>query len=94
MRLGDPLYMAFAMEQLSEDDRATGSSLLSTGWNVGWSGGPWVSGLLQPRVGWGPLFGGTIIFYVASLILVYAFFMRGQEAESLTGERPLEVAEP
>ncbi|MFN2133329.1 MAG: MFS transporter [Anaerolineae bacterium] len=94
MRLGDPLYMAFAMEQLSEDDRATGSSLLSTGWNVGWSGGPYVSGLLQPRVGWGPLFGGTIVFYVASLALVYAFFVRGQEVESLAGERPLEVAGP
>jgi MFS family permease len=94
MRLGDPLYMAFAMEQLTEDDRATGSSLLSTGWNVGWSGGPYVSGLLQPRVGWGPLFGGTVVFYVASLVLVYAFFGRGQEAERMVAERPLEIAEP
>lgn len=94
MRLGDPLYMAFAMEQLSEDDRATGSSLLSTGWNVGWSGGPYVSGLVQPRFGWSPLFGGTIVFYVASLILVYAFFMRGQETEPTVTERPLRVVEP
>jgi MFS family permease len=94
MRLGDPLYMAFAMEQLSEDDRATGSSLLSTGWNVGWSGGPYVSGLLQPRVGWGPLFGGTVVFYVASLVFVYAFFVHGQQAETVTRERPLEVIEP
>jgi len=45
-------------------------------------------------VGWGPLFGGTIVFYVASLALVYAFFVRGQEAEPLVGERSLEVAEP
>jgi MFS family permease len=94
MRLGDPLYMAFAMEQLSEDDRATGSSLLSTGWNVGWSGGPYVSGLLQPRFGWGPLFGGTVVFYVASLVLVYAFFVHGQEAEPTVTERSLRIAEP
>lgn len=86
MRLGEPLYMAFAMEQLSEDDRATGSSMLSTGWNVGWSGGPYVSGLMQPHVGWGPLFGGTVVFYVASLILVYAFFVRGQDAETAVSE--------
>jgi MFS family permease len=94
MRLGEPLYMAFAMEQLSEDDRATGSSLLSTGWNVGWAGGPYVSGLLQPRVGWGPLFAGTIAFYGASLALVYAFFVRGQGAEPALTEHPLRVTKP
>ena len=76
MRLGQPLYMAFAMEQLAEDERATGSSLMSTGWNVGWSVAPYISGLLQPRVGWGPLFVGTVIFYSLSLTLVYLFFVR------------------
>jgi MFS family permease len=94
MRVGEPLYMAFAMEQLNEDDRATGSSLLSTGWNVGWSGGPYVSGLLQPYVGWGLLFAGTVIFYVASLASVYAFFVRGQEGESLVKARPRGITEP
>ncbi len=94
MRLGDPLYMAFAMEQLSEEDRATGSSLLSTGWNVGWSGGPYVSGLMQPHVGWGTLFGATVVFYVASLAFVYAFFVHGQETETVVGDRSLEVTEP
>jgi MFS family permease len=94
MRLGDPLYMAFAMEQLSEDDRATGSSLLSTGWNVGWSGGPYISGLLQPHVGWGALFGGTVAFYLASLAFVYAFFVHGQQAEAVVKERALDVIEP
>ena len=76
MRLGDPLYMAFAMEQLAADERATGSSLMSVGWNAGWSAGPYVSGLLQPHVGWGALFSGTIAFYSASLACVYWFFMR------------------
>jgi MFS family permease len=83
MRLGEPLYMAFAMEQLEEDARATGSSVLSTGWNVGWSIAPYVSGILQPSTGWGPLFLGTIGFYVASVSLMYAFFVRGRDAEVL-----------
>jgi MFS family permease len=76
MRLGEPLYMAFAMEQLGEEERATGSSLLSTGWNVGWSIGPFVSGLLQPHVGWEALFVGTVLFYTTSLVCTYQFFMR------------------
>ncbi|MFH1086140.1 MAG: MFS transporter, partial [Chloroflexota bacterium] len=85
MRLGEPLYIAFAMEQLSADERAMGSSLLAIGWSVGWSAGPYVSGLLQPRTGWGPLFLGTIAFYTASLACVYFFFMRHQAGPSLRG---------
>ncbi len=77
MRLGEPLYMAFAMEQLDRDERATGSSLLSTGWNVGWSIGPYISGLVQPAMGWEALFVGTVALYAFSLTLVYLFFMRG-----------------
>jgi predicted MFS family arabinose efflux permease len=83
MRLGEPLYMAFAMEQLAEDEQATGSSLLSTGWQVGWTVAPYVSGLVQPCMGWGPLFWGTIAFYSASLACVYAFFMRAPRANEL-----------
>jgi MFS family permease len=64
------------MEQLAADERATGSSLMSIGWNAGWSAGPYVSGLLQPHTGWGTLFLGTIAFYSASLSCVYWFFMR------------------
>jgi MFS family permease len=73
--------MAFAMEHLAEDERATGSSLLSTGWNVGWAMGPYVSGLLLPSKGWGTLFIGTIVFYSLSLACVYSFFVRGRSAE-------------
>jgi MFS family permease len=76
MRLGDPLYMAYAMEQFPEDERATGSSLLSTGWNVGWSLAPYFSGQLLPHTGWGPLFLGTVVFYALSLACVYLFFVR------------------
>jgi MFS family permease len=86
MRLGDPLYMAYAMEQLAEDERAMGSSLLSTGWNVGWSLGPYVSGLVLPQTGWGPLFLGTIVFYTISLVCVYLFFVRGGKPDKATAE--------
>jgi MFS family permease len=76
MRLGEPLYMAFAMEQLSARERATGSSLLMMSWDIGWSAGPLVSGIVQVQHGFDPLFVGTVVFYALSLVCMYLFFMR------------------
>jgi MFS family permease len=74
MRLGQPLYISFAMEQLAERERATGSSLLRIGWDAGWSLGPLVSGLLQARVGFTPLILSTVGLYAVGLGLIYLFF--------------------
>jgi hypothetical protein len=35
MRVGDPLYKCSVIEQLTEDERATGSSLLVMSWDAG-----------------------------------------------------------
>ena len=75
MRLGDPLHQAFAMEQLKEDERATGSSLITMGSDLGSSLGPAVSGLVQVRSGFDPLFAGTAACYVLSLGFIYVFFL-------------------
>jgi MFS family permease len=80
MRLGEPLYMAFAMEQFDENERATGSSLMRMSWDVGWAAGPALSGLVQVYAGFGPLFVATVVFYALSLTLVYLFFWRQSEA--------------
>jgi len=79
MRLGEPLYLAFAMEQLDENERATGSGLLMMSWNIGWSAGPYVSGLVQVQSGFGPLFVSTVALYMLSLICIYRFFGSGSE---------------
>ena len=74
MRLGQPLYISFAMEQLQERERATGSSLLRIGWDAGWSLGPLASGLLQAVFGFTPLILSTAVLYAAGLALIYWFF--------------------
>jgi len=81
MRLGEPLYMAFAMEQLEDSERSTGSSLLSMSWDAGWATGPTVSGLVQVQAGFGPLFVSTLAFYALSTACVYRFFGRRREAQ-------------
>jgi len=73
-RLGGPLYKAFAMEQFDEGERATGNSLLQMVWDFGGAVGPYTSGLMQVRIGLGPVFVATTILYALSLACVYRFF--------------------
>ena len=47
MNMGNPLYNAFAMEQVTERERATISGLMGMSWNIGWTIGPYLSGYMQ-----------------------------------------------
>ncbi len=76
MNMGNPLYSAFAMEQVDEASRARVSSLLGMGWNIGWSVGPYLSGLMQMRVGFGPIFLVTTAAYVIGAATVHLLFAR------------------
>jgi len=74
MNMGNPLYSAFAMEQVNERARARVSSLMGMSWNLGWSMGPYLSGLLQVRVGFSPIFLLTAGMYFIGSIVLYVFF--------------------
>jgi len=76
MNMGSPLYNAFAMEQVDERARARVSSLMGMGWNIGWSVGPYLSGLMQVRVGFSPIFLITAGTYLAGSIMPYVFFAK------------------
>lgn len=76
MNMGNPLYSAFAMEQVDERARARVSSLMGMGWNIGWSVGPYLSGLMQVRVGFSPIFLITAGTYLAGSIMPYVFFAK------------------
>jgi dipeptide/tripeptide permease len=64
------------MNQLPERERATGNSLMTMSWDAGWSIAPLVSGLVQVRTGFTPLFVATTIVYTLGMIAVYGFFVR------------------
>jgi predicted MFS family arabinose efflux permease len=76
MRVGDPLFRAFAMEQIPEEERATGASLMTMSRDAGGALAPIVSGLVQVRFGFTPLFVATTIVYSLSLLAVWVFFLR------------------
>jgi MFS family permease len=88
MNMSGPVYQTFVMEQVDASARATVASLVSMSWNFGWAFSPMISGWLQVRYGFGPVFLGTIVLYIISVWLYYAYFWRGApgvQANSIPG---------
>jgi len=77
MNMSSPVYQTFVMEQVEAPARAMVASLVSMAWNFGWAFSPTISGWMQVHYGFGMPFLGTIILYVISVYLYWAFFWRG-----------------
>jgi MFS family permease len=76
MNMSAPLYSAFCMEQVSEKDQGLVNSVLNISWNVGWAVGPYISGLVQTRYGFTPLFITTGTLYLSAIMIMWAFFRK------------------
>jgi MFS family permease len=74
MNMSAPLYSAFCMEQTPEHQQGFMSSILNVAWQVGWSVGPFISGLVQESYGFSPLFITTTILYLLAIGLMWMFF--------------------
>jgi MFS family permease len=79
MNMGHPLYRAFMMEQSPKEERGTVNSIVEMAWQVGWVVGPVISGAVQTRAGFAPLFLATSAFYAIGIGLTYAFFHAVEE---------------
>jgi len=82
MNMSGPVYQTYVMEQVEPSARATVASLVSMSWNFGWAFSPTISGWLQVRYGFGPPFIGTIVLYIISVYLYWAFFWRGSRPQA------------
>jgi len=76
MNLGVPLFSAFSMEQIPADVHGTANSILNISWILGWAVGPFLSGLIQERYGFTPLFITTAFFYGISILLIGVIFLK------------------
>lgn len=74
MNMSNPLYSTFTMEQTPERERGTVNSMLQLTWEVGWTVGPYLSGVVQARYGFAPLFLGTATLYSLAIGLTWLFF--------------------
>ena len=83
MNMAQPLYSAFCMERVPERDQGLVNSVLNISWQLGWSVGPYISGLVQENFGFTPLFLATGGLYLVAILTMWTFFQKA--------ERPLQV---
>ncbi|MBN1440323.1 MAG: MFS transporter [Anaerolineales bacterium] len=76
MNMSIPLYSSFCMEQTAEGKRGLASSLIQMALQGGWAVGPFLSGFIQGRWGFPPLFVATAVLYAAAILFVRAFFLK------------------
>jgi MFS family permease len=80
MNMVAPLFDSFALEQSHESEHGAVNSVRNLAWNVGWTVGPYLSGLVQQRYGFSPLFVSTAILYGIGISLTWIFFRPKIEA--------------
>ncbi|MCS7283807.1 MAG: MFS transporter [Anaerolineae bacterium] len=74
MNMAGPLYTAFAMERVRENERGTVGAMIGVAYSVGQSLGPGISGVIQSQFGFSPLFVTTGLTYLTASLLLLAFF--------------------
>ena len=80
MNMAAPLLGAFSMEVVKEDEQGTLNSLLTLSWQIGWAVMPLVSGLIQERYGFTPIFVLTSVLYASGTTLIWVFFKNTEES--------------
>jgi len=79
MNMSGPVYQTFVMERVEPEARAMVASLVSMASSFGWAFSPTISGWLQERFGFGPVFLVTILLYAASVWMYWSFFWHGEK---------------
>jgi MFS family permease len=79
MNMAQPLYNAFSMDQVADNEQDTLSSMLTLSWQTGWALMPTISGFIQVRYGFTPIFITTAVLYALSTILIWIFFSKSEE---------------
>jgi MFS family permease len=69
------------MENVEPKSRAMVASLTSMAWNFGWAFSPSISGWMQVKYGFGPVYLSVIIIYTFSVYLYWKFFWKSKPAE-------------
>jgi MFS family permease len=95
MNMGNPVFSAYSMGRIREDDRATFASLASSTWSLGWAIGSWLSGMLRGTLGFETgfnlLFGLMAGLYATSTILMWLMFGREESATHPETREPAKI---
>jgi MFS family permease len=80
MNMSGPVYQTFVMERVEPGARATIASLVSMANSFGWAFSPSISGWLQVKYGFGPVFASVLVLYTMSVYLYWKFFWSAKTA--------------
>ncbi len=80
MQMSSPLLENFAMQISPPDEQGAISSVRGVGWQIGQAIGVFISGLVQTRYGFSPLFIATGLLYTLAVILTWIFFRPTEKA--------------
>ena len=83
MNMSAPLYSAFCMEKTPAHQQGVASSVLNVAWLVGWSVGPYISGVVQQRYGFSPLFIATTILYLIAVGVMWRMFHNEERRQAV-----------
>jgi predicted MFS family arabinose efflux permease len=86
MNMVAPLFDAYSLESTHESEHGAVNSIRNLAWNVGWAVGPYLSGLVQQRNGFSPLFISTAVLYAIAILMTWFFF--GRKVMSQSGTIP------
>ncbi len=89
MNMAAPLYSAFCMERVPENDQGVVNSILNLSWQVGWAVGPYISGVVQENYGFSPLFIATGLLYLSSVVILWSFFRNTERDQPAISEEAL-----
>ena len=85
MNLSGPVYQTFILEQVPTNACALATSLNNIAFQFGWVLSPQLSGWLQIRYGFTPVFLSTSILYAIGIAITWAFF-HGRERAKRSSE--------
>ncbi|MFW5713355.1 MAG: MFS transporter [Brevefilum sp.] len=85
MQMSIPLLENFAMLLSQPEEQAAISSIRAIGWQMGQAIGIFISGLVQTRFGFSPLFITTGIMYAISVLLTWVYFRPGEKEMAHAG---------
>jgi MFS family permease len=79
LQMGIPLFTAYAMEQVEDNEQGVLNSLLMLSWQAGWAFMPLISGVIQERSGFTPIFLIAAVLLAAGNTLKWIFFARTED---------------
>lgn len=79
MQMSAPLLDNYAMIFSPPEEHGAISSVRGIGWQTGQAIGIFISGLVQTRFGFSPLFVTTGVLYAVAIILIWIFFRQGEK---------------